>query len=187
VKRRALLVLASVLAVAAPLVLAACKASPDQGEIQILTVDDPFVGPPAATTLNVDGIDADGGVTSLVQAQPVSQSTIDMGDYDESDTYALRVTAFGADGGALAFGESLPIQLGALAGSVLDVFVQRKGTLSRMPAALGDARNAPLVGMLGGEYIFEAGGTDTATALTTNLYDLLSYSPFDSPGGRGST
>ncbi len=165
----------------AALASGACKASPDEGQIQILTVDDPFVGPPAATTLDVDGISADGGVTSLVHGQSVSQSSIDMGDFDESATYAIRVTAFGADGGAVAIGETLPVQLGALAESVLEVFVQRDGVLSRMPSPLNDARNAPLLGVLGGRYLFEAGGTDTATATTTNLYDLIGYDSYAAP------
>jgi hypothetical protein len=181
VKRSVPTILASVSAVAALTTFAACKTPPDEGEIQIITVDDPFIGPPAATTLDVDGIDADGGVTSLVHAQSVSQSTIDMGDYDESATYAIRVTAFGADGGALAIGETLPVELGALSESVLDVFVQRKGALARLPGSLDDGRNAPLVGVLGGRYIFEAGGTDTATATTTNLYDLIAYASFEAP------
>ena len=55
------------------------------------------------------------------------------------------------------------------------------GTLAQMPVQLPDARNAPLVSILGGEYIFEAGGTDAATDLTTNLYDLIAYTPLDSP------
>jgi hypothetical protein len=73
------------------------------------------------------------------------------------------------------------VELGALSESTLGVFVQRKGELARLPGTFNDARNAPLVGVIGGRYVFEAGGTDTGTALTSNLYDLLAYASFDSP------
>ncbi len=160
---------------------AACGSSQDQGTLSILTVDDPFVGPPAATTLNVDGISEDGGVTAIAHGQSAASGTVDLGSLSETAVYALEVTAFDADGGRVAWGETLPFEMGAIADETLPVFVQRTGTLSRMPVALADGRNAPLVGILGGEYVFEAGGTDSAYALTTNLYDLVPWSPFAGP------
>ena len=172
------------LAFAGLLAFAACKSSPDQGTIEPVWVTDPFAATPAVTTVALDGISADGGVTSLVKAQPISQTaatSIDMGDFDESDVYAVRFTGFGADGGTLVHGETLPIELGALASTTLSVFVERTGTLAQMPTQLADGRNAPLVGILGGEYVFEAGGTDSATSTTTNLYDLVAYAPLESP------
>lgn len=172
------------LAFAGLLAFTACKSSPDQGTIEPVWVTDPFTVTPAVTTVALDGISADGGVTSLVKAQPISQTaatSIDMGDFDESDVYAVRFTGFGADGGTLVQGETLPIELGALASTTLSVFVERTGTLAQMPSPLADGRNAPLVGILGGEYIFEAGGTDSATSTTTNLYDLVAYAPLESP------
>jgi hypothetical protein len=184
VLRRLTLSVAVPVTVAGLLAFAACKSSSDQGDIEPVWVTDPFAQSPAVTTIALDGISSDGGVTSLVPAQALSQTgqtTIDMGNLDESDTYAIRFTGFGADGGTLVQGETLPIELGAIAASTLPVFVQRTGTLAQMPVQLPDSRTAPLLGILGGEYIFEAGGTSEDAGTTTNLYDLIAYTPLADP------
>ena len=161
-------------------IVGACDAAQDQGTLQILFADggDPFVGPPAAVTLDVDGIDQDGGVTAIVHGASVSSSNVDLGSLNEQDEYALAVTAYSADGGRVAFGETLPFEMGAIAAEILPVYVQRTGTLWPMPSPMEDGRNAPLLGVLAGEYIFESGGTDSAYALTNNLYDLVPWAPF---------
>ncbi len=175
------LVLLAVLAIVGA-AIAACDNAQDQGTLQILFADggDPFVGPPAATTLDVDGIGQDGGVTPIVHGASVSTGTVDLGSLNEQDEYALAVTAYSADGGRVAFGETLPFELGAIAAEVLPVYVQRTGTLWPMPSPMEDGRNAPLLGVLAGEYVFESGGTDSAHALNNNLYDLVPWAP--SPG-----
>jgi hypothetical protein len=162
-----------------------CKASPDQGTIQILTVDDPFTGPPAATEILVEGIayddgGLDGAVTTLAEG-PLSSATLDLGTYDETTTESLRVTATDSAGTRVAWGETLPLELGAVSGLTLGVFVQRTGALSRLPSPLSDGRPAPLLSVLGGRYIFVAGGTDGTSNQTTNLYDLVSWSPLAAP------
>ena len=162
-----------------------CKPSADQGSVEILTVDDPFTGPPAATEITVDAIAyADGGaygaVTTLARA-PATAGTLDLGTYDEQTAEALFITATDSSGSTVASGESLAFQLGALSGVTLGVFVQRTGMLSRMPTPLSDGRPAPIVSMLAGRYIFVAGGSDTSLAEETNLYDLVSWAPLASP------
>jgi hypothetical protein len=162
------------------LTLVECKSQTDEGSIQILTVDDPFVGPPPATSILVQAIDyADGGAggatTTLAQGS-ASPGNLDLGTYPETNTESILVTATDAAGTRVAWGETLPVELGALAGMTLGVFVQRTGTLSTLPGSLSDGRSAPLVAVLGGRYILVAGGSTK-----TQLYDLISWSPLASP------
>ena len=168
-----------------PLAAFACKSSPDAGSIQILTVDDPFPGPPAATEILVQSVDyddggPDGAVRTLASG-PASQGTLDLGIYDETNTESIVVTATDGAGTRVAWGETLPVELGAIAGVTLGVFVQRTGLLSRMPGPHADGRPAPLVTVLGGRYILVAGGADSASATQTRLYDLVSWAPLSNP------
>ncbi len=163
----------------------ACSPSPDQGTIQILTVDDPFTGPPAATRITVQGIayddgGLDGAVTTIAQGSATA-GTLDLGTYDETVTESILVTATDSAGTQVARGETLPVELGAVAGVTLGVFVQRTGKLSRMPSPLSDGRPSPLVSVLGGRYIFATGGTESSLASQTLLYDLISWAPLASP------
>ncbi len=91
------------------------------------------------------------------------------------------MTATDSAGTRVAWGETLPLELGAVSGLTLGVFVQRTGALSRLPSPLSDGRPAPLLSVLGGRYIFVAGGTDGTSNQTTNLYDLVSWSPLAAP------
>ena len=155
------------------LAAATCKPATDQGSVEILTVDDPFTGPPPATSITVQGIGyddggLDGAITTLA-AGPPSQASIDLGTYDETTTESLLVTAIDSAGTKVATGETLPVELGAIADLTLGVFVQRTGTLSRMPSPLGDGRTDPLVSIIGGRYIFVAGGTDSSLQTETEL------------------
>ncbi len=169
------------LAFAAPAaVVAACNGGPDSGGIQILTVDDPFVGPPAATEITVNALGLDGGTTLLAEV-PATAGSVDLGTYEESNTESISVTATDGAGTTVASGETLSVELGALAGATLGVFVQRSGTLSRMPTPLSDARPSPLVEILGGRYVLVAGGTDATLQTQTQLYDLIAWSPLASP------
>jgi hypothetical protein len=183
--RARLVALLATLPLAGGVAASACSPSPDQGTIAILTVDDPFVGPPAASTLTVESIGyddggADGAVTVLARASAAS-GTLDLGTHDETDTESLLVTATDAQGSLVAKGRTLPIQLGAIAGLTLGVFVQRTGTLSRMPSALGDGRPAPNLNIVGGRYVFVTGGGDPSLVTQTRLYDLIAWAPLGSP------
>ncbi len=169
----------------AALTATTCKPSADQGTITILTVDDPFTGPPAATEILVQGVayddgGADGAITTLARGS-ASEGTLDLGSYDETTIESVVVTATDGAGTAVARGETLPVELGALAGATLGVFVQRTGMLSRLPDPLYDSRPSPLLSVVGGRYILVAGGTDSALAEQTGIYDLIAWSPLGSP------
>ena len=181
-RRRVALVAA---ALALPLAALRCKPATDQGSVQILTVDDPFLGPPAATEITIQAIDyADGGpggaVTTLARG-PATAGTLDLGTYPETTTESFLVTATDGAGTTVARGATLPVELGALAGLTLGIFVQRTGVLSRLPGGLADGRPAPLVGILGGRYILVAGGADDTLGPQTQLYDLISFAALPTP------
>ena len=135
---------------------------------------------PAPTTLAVDLVDAQGKVTSLgVVSLPAT--TVSLPDQSTSAIGIVRVTGADAAGATRVFGESLPVEFSGLAGGSVTIFIQRTGELARLPGALPDGREAPLLGLVAGRYVLVAGGSDSGQAKTTALYDLLSWATLPSP------
>jgi hypothetical protein len=159
----------------------ACSSS-DSGGIQLVTggETDTFTRAPAPTRLRVDAVDPSGKVTTL-STTSLPATTIDLGSHSENTVSALNVTGLDATGNRVVFGASLPLFYGGLAGVTLPVFVQRVGELARLPGALSDARHAPLLAQVQGQYLFVGGGTESATATTTQLYDYGALAPLPSP------
>ncbi len=159
--------------------LVACS-SQLNGSVQLLTggESDTFSRAPAPTTLIVDGIDQDGGTTELAHASLPADS-VDLGERDQAAIYTVRVRAVDGAGKILVAGSSLPVQLGALEGATLPIFVQRVGELARMPGPVADARERPDVTLILGRYLLVTGGSTTPAQ--SQLYDLASLSPFELP------
>ena len=160
---------------------AACSSS-DNGSIQLVTGEetDTFTRPPAPTKLRVDAVDSSGHVTTL-STTPLPAATVDLGTQSEATVAALEVTGLDASGNRIVFGESLPLLFGGLAGMTVPVFVQRVGELARLPGPLSDARRAPLLAQVQGQYVFVGGGAEASTAATTQLYDFGQLAPLPSP------
>lgn len=160
---------------------AACS-STDNGSIQLVTGEetDTFSRAPAPTKLRVDAVDSSGHVTTL-STTPLPAATVDLGTQSESTVATLDVTGLDASGSRIVFGASLPLFFGGLAGMTLPVFVQRVGELARMPGPLSDARQAPLLAQVQGQYVFVGGGLEASTASTTQLYDFGQLAPLPSP------
>jgi hypothetical protein len=159
----------------APLWAGACSNAPTGtlqldlgGETGVFTQD------PAPTTIEVDAVDSSGAKTKLF-AGAIGDS-ITLADQDQSAQGYVDLFASDANGVVRVRGRSLPISFGALADTTLDLFVQRTGELARMPGNV-DARQAPLVDTVGGQYVLVAGGGRAATT----LYDLLSWGPLSTP------
>jgi hypothetical protein len=161
----------------------ACS-STSNGTLQIVTggETDTFTRAPAPVSLRVDEIDSSGSLKTLATAS-LPTDNIDLGSSDVTTIAALRVSGLDANGNRLVFGQSLPIELGALDGVTLPLFVQRTGELARMPNPLSDARPSPVLSLAAGRYLFVAGGSDSALAKTSQLYDFASLSPLSSPPG----
>jgi hypothetical protein len=162
-------------------VLAACNPTPS-ATIQLTTggETDTFTRPPAPTTLRVDAVDAQGNVTNLATAS-LPTDRIDLGTHDQTDVATLEVTGTDANGNRLVFGASVPLEYGALDGLTLPLFVQRTGELARMPGPLSDARQAPVLSQVQGQYLFVGGGSDPSLATTTQLYDFSQFQPLSAP------
>ena len=171
----------SLLALASAAFFVACDSTPEQGTLQIVTVDDPFKGPPAATTIGVQAIGLDGGARTLAAPQPIGSATVDLGTHPTGEVDSVVIRATDGAGTTVAFGQTLPFELDSIDGQILPVFVQRNGTLSRMPNPMPDARHSPLVGILDDRYIFEAGGIDGAFATQSGIYDLIAWGSLGSP------
>ncbi|MGH7327667.1 MAG: hypothetical protein ACREJX_04895, partial [Polyangiaceae bacterium] len=164
----------------AALVVAACGSTPT-GTITLTTGGeaDALSRAPAPTTLEVDSIDQDGGVTKLSTTK-LPATNIDLGDQSQESIVDLRVQAKDDSGKVLLTGTSLPIELGALAGTSVPIFIQRTGEIARMPSTLGDARESPVPALVIGRYIlWSAGGTGGDSS--SQIYDTASLSPFDAP------
>jgi hypothetical protein len=152
--------------------LLGCTGS-DNGAIQIVTDTDAgtFTRSPAPTELRVLAEAGDAG-TVLATAQ-LPTSTIDLGQLSETaDTVSIVIEGLDSSQTQRVFGASLPVQYGALAGQTIPVFVQRDGELARLPGPMPDAREAPTLALVQGEFLLIAGGTDATLARGTQLFDF---------------
>jgi len=167
----------------APLALAlvACASKPE-GTIQLVTGGeaDTMTRDPVPTSLLVEAVDSSGKATQLAKVSWPAAS-IDLGEQSQDTVAQLRVTGLDATGTARVRGMSVPVQLGGLAGTTLDVFVQRAGEFARLPAPLSDARQKPLVASVLDRYLLVAGGADASLGTKPQLYDFATYTPASSP------
>jgi hypothetical protein len=181
-------VLALALTVALSALASSCSSHPS-GTLSLLTEDATlFTRDPVPTTLSVETIDTTGKSTTRVRGPVSAGATIDLGDVPGSEIDTLRITALDAAGAVRIWGASLPLQLGALDGLTLDVFVQRTSELATLPgsaSSAGDARERPRVANVGARYVLVAGGASAGapgvTMATTELYDLGAWSDLSAP------
>ncbi len=159
--------------------LAACGSTPT-GTLTLTTggETDTLTRAPAPTSLVIDAIDADGGVTNLASTR-LPATSIDLGERDQSTIANIRVQGKDDTGNVLVTGTTLPIQLGALGGTSVPVFVQRTGEFARMPTAVSDTREAPVVQLIIGRYIVWSGGVGNQSS--SQIYDTATVSPFTAP------
>jgi hypothetical protein len=159
-----------------------CSSSPS-GTLQIVLPDgepDVLTRSPAPTVLEVDSVDSSGTAHSITRAS-LPAAGIDLGSLDGTTIASLTVTGLDSAGNRLVFGQTLPLEFGALDGITAPVFVQRAGELALMPQPLSDARPAPTLAVLAGRYLLVGGGDDPSSALTTQLYDFAQLAPLAHP------
>ncbi len=159
----------------------ACSSS-ESGTLQLVTGEetDTFSRPPAPAKLEVDSVDSSGKKETLATAS-LPTSSVDLGSFPQSAVGTLQVVGSDAAGNRLVYGQSVPIQFGALNGAIVPVFVQRTGELARMPKPLSDARAAPTLALLGGRYLFVGAGADPALSRSAQLYDFAFLAPLGAP------
>jgi hypothetical protein len=160
------------------LALAGCSSHPS-GTLQLVSTEGAatFDG---VTTWSVQWVDSS-DVSHPLASVPATASTIDLGSLDENSIGMIEVSGLDGNGHTLVFGSTIPIQFGAVDGLTIQLFVQRTGALAALPGPLTDGREAPVLALIGGRYLFVGGGTDAMLALTTQLYDFASLSPLPSP------
>lgn len=159
----------------------ACSSS-ESGTLQLVTggETDTFSRPPVPARLEVDSVDSAGAKQTLATAS-LPASSVDLGSLDQSAVGTLQVTGSDTNGSRLVYGQSVPIQFGALNGVTVPVFVQRTGELARMPHPLSDGRAAPVLALLSGRYLFVGAGADPSLFLTAQLYDFAFFVPLSAP------
>jgi hypothetical protein len=168
------------LVVLAPL-LAACNSTPT-GTLKLVTggETDTFTRSPAPTSVRVSAVDLSGKVTTLATAS-LPTDTIDLGNLDENGVSSLEVQGLDAKGNVLVYGDTIPIQYGTLESATLQVFVQRTREFARLPSNMSDSRPAPVLSPVQGQYLFVGGGSDSAVATTSALFDFELLAPLASP------
>jgi len=162
----------------------ACSSS-SSGTVQLVTGGEDagttFAG---VTTLQVDWVDSTTGQkNNLVQSAPYPATTIDLGDVSLTALGQIEVTGLDANQNTILFGSTIPYQFSSLDSIVTPLFVQRTGALARLPGALSASRSFPLLGVLGSEYLFVAGGLSPygQDPGATELYDLGGLSTLPQP------
>jgi hypothetical protein len=159
----------------------ACS-STDNGTVQLVTGEETnvFSQSPAVTNLVVNAFDSSGNPTQIGSGPP-SSSTIDLGTQSENDTATLQVVGYDSSQVEVVAGESLGLQYGALAGSSLNLFVQRTNEWARLPSPPTDSRQAPTLAIISGEFLFIGGGSDPSVAASSQIYDFAPLSPVSGP------
>lgn len=165
VRPRALAVGSLVLGVGTALAAIAC--GEPEGNIAIVLggETDTLARAPAPTTLVVASVDLNGNEREVART-PLPSTGIDLGERAKNDIAAVRVKGLLPDGTEVVRGGSLFFQWGALEVSRLDVFVQRRHELARLPGE-GVVFEAPVTAVVAGRYVLEAKDT------SFGLFDLL--------------
>lgn len=149
--------------------LAACATS-DQGTLRLVVGGEPdaWTRAPTPARLRVVMRDEGDGETTLFDGPVEGAASVELASLPPEAFGRVRATAFDAAGARVVEGETLAVSAGALAGTALDVFVQRVGTWARMPSSSSSsAPPAHHALVMGGRYVMSASGTSAA------FYDLL--------------
>jgi len=133
---------------------------------------------PDVSTATLAAVDQTGNSTTL-GGPAAASGTLDLGDSSSTLVASLQLTGNDASGNAVVFGTTPFVELGALDGATLPLFVQRKGELARMPGETTDDRSAPLLAVTG-RGIYYAGGSLSGASgpLDVGGYDLLGLEAF---------
>jgi hypothetical protein len=178
--------------------VAACS-SQDSATIQLTWGGEPttFTQAPAVTRIVIQSVDTGSSTATTLGSAPVSASTISLTSQSESTTATLEAWGFDAEDAGVVFGATVPLLFGDIVGNNdLPIFVARIGQFARAPGPPpGDSRQAPLLSLVQGQYLFVAGGTaedggtvsetDAGPAFTptstTELYDFGQFQTLASP------
>jgi hypothetical protein len=155
------------------LALVASCADKPSGSLAITTggESDAFTRAPTPTKLVVEGIGTDGKTVLLGEAQ-LPSGAVDLGERAQTDLYSIKISGFDGAGARILSGATQQVQLGALDGLSVPVFVQRTGELARMPSGLDAVRESPLAVLVAGRFVFVAGGKDSPKS--SQIYDIAS-------------
>lgn len=128
---------------------------------------------PAVTSVMFTAVDETGASVTLAQSTLPMTTDINLGDPSQEEVVSIQLTGTSATG-PVVFGATPFAELGALSGTSIPLFVQRKGELARMPGAFPDARATPLLATTN-RAIYVVGGTISGSQTTPPIgaYDLL--------------
>ena len=163
---------------AAVLASGGCSSGP-KGTIQLVTGEegDTFTRAPVPTKLTVTSIDTSGQTKTLASATLPATSNVDLGSIDENSVATFQVSGLDMAGDQVVYGQSIFLSLGSLDGATVPVFVQRTGEFARLSNPMPDMRGAPTLAIVGGQFLFVGGGSDSGLASTSLLYDFGAFAP----------
>ncbi len=168
----------------AAMALAGCGSElVEPGQLYLVHGDepDPFLQSPEVKRVVVERVADSGKATTIVdQAAPPSRIELSQGGIA-----SFRLEGTDASDALRVYGRSIPIQTAGVAALSLPLFVSRTGAFARAPGQLqGQVGQSPALAMVGGRFLFGAGGADGERA-GTDSYDLGVWAPIKSPLSLG--
>ena len=149
-------------ATTAPLLVAVACSNTLQGTLSIVTgPDNGFAQNPVPTSIQLSLINSLGEASVVAEASLPSANGFSLPPQPGSAVDIIQVTGFDEAGTAVVSGATVPVALDQISGITLNIFVQRTGQFSRLPAA--DA------GTLAAEFQWSDGGNLSTTPLMTTL------------------
>jgi hypothetical protein len=134
---------------------------------------------PAVTEIVIQAYDTSGNPTTIGSA-PASASTIPLQPLSEADTLAFAATGYDEADAAVVFGATIPLLLNDIAGDTVPIFVGRVNQFARAPNVFsGDVRQAPLLAIVQGQFLFVAGGAGVDGGTVPEVEGGLSFTPSD--------
>jgi hypothetical protein len=142
---------------------------------------EPDAAPPASILISAVSVQsADGGSSGdaaipLLQSPYQGSGTLTLPSQDGYDIDILQATLFDSADAAIIFGRSVPVQLGGIQNTTLDLFVQRTGQFAHLPQPFVTAPVSPLALTFANQYILVADGSGKAGATGNAIYDMSAW------------
>jgi hypothetical protein len=135
----------------------------------------------AISVQSADGGSSDDAAIALAQSAYQAGGTLTIPAQDGFDVDILQAALFDSAQNEIIFGRTIPVQLGGIQNTTLDIFVQRTGQFARLPQALATTPLSPLAVTLENEYILIADGSGLSNATGDSVYDMNAWAFIQSP------
>jgi hypothetical protein len=162
----------------------------ESGTIDLIYgLDDPFVEADAAAAASIeisavtvegaDGGSSEDAAVTLAEAPYQGGGTLSLPGLDINDIDILQATVFDSADAAIISGRSIPVELGGIQNTTLEIFVQRTEQFSRLPSSFSSAPPSPLALSFADQYVLVANGSGKPDATSAVVYDMGAWAPIE--------